>query len=58
MCGGQGSSRTVEPWRRRNQVLSSTTCSLPCATQHNPMKAYWGRRGIAPCIIDLCSIWR
>jgi hypothetical protein len=27
-------------------------------TEHHAMKAYWGSRSIAPCILDLGSRWR
>jgi hypothetical protein len=27
-------------------------------TKHHAMKAYWGRRGIAPRILDLGTRWR
>jgi hypothetical protein len=26
--------------------------------EHHAMKAYWGSRNIAPCILDLGSRWR
>jgi hypothetical protein len=29
-----------------------------CLNKHHEMKAYWGRGGIAPNIIDLCTRWR
>jgi hypothetical protein len=28
-----------------------------CLTKHHGMKAYWGRAGIAPRILDLCTRW-
>jgi len=27
-------------------------------TEHHTMKAYWGSRGIASCILDLGTRWR
>jgi hypothetical protein len=39
-------------------IIWKVKVKLSCAlTEYHTMKAYWGSRGIAPCILDLGTRW-
>jgi hypothetical protein len=45
--------RAASEWVESVQVKLSL-----CLAKHHAMNTYWGSGGIAPCIINICTIWR